>query len=70
MTELVSAENMGHVVYFEEFLDDLSTEGVARAAGREGEFVAFWVGVGPDEVGHRAFVGDFAEAVYDFYLVD
>jgi hypothetical protein len=48
----------------------LCAECVASPTGREGKFVAFGVGIGPDEVGHGAFVGDFAEAIDDFDLVD
>lgn len=61
---------MVHPVDLEEFAHYLRAESVAGTAGGEGEFVAFWVWVGPDEVGHGAFVGDFAEAVNDFDLVD
>ena len=64
------AQDVVHVVDGEELFDDLRAKGVAGAARREGELVAFGVGVGPDEVGHGAFVGDFAEAVDDLDLVD
>lgn len=69
LTELVGAEDMGHVVDGQEFLHHLGSKGVAGAAGGEGEFVSVGVGVGPDEIGHGAFVGDLAESVYDFDLV-
>ncbi len=69
LAELVGAQDMRHAVYLEELAYDLGAEGVACAAGGEGEFVAVGVGVGPDEVSHGAFVGDFAEAVDDFDLV-
>lgn len=70
LAELMSAQDVVHPVDLEEFAHDLRTKRVAGAARGEGEFVAFWVGVGPDEVGHGAFVGDFAEAVDDFDLVN
>ena len=43
----------------EKFGDDGGAKGVSSAARGEEEFVAVGVGVGPDEVGHGAFVGDF-----------
>jgi len=64
------AQDVRHAVYFQKLPDDLRAEGVACAAGREGEFVALGIWVGPDEVGHGSFVGDLSEAVYDLYLVD
>lgn len=70
LAELVGAQDVVHPVDFEEFAHDLRAKRVASAARGEGEFIAFWVGVGPDEVGHGAFVGDFAEAVDDLDLVD
>jgi hypothetical protein len=70
LAELVRPQDVRHVVDGEELLDDLRAEGVACAARREGKFVTVRVWVGPDQVGHGAFVGDFAEAVDDFDLVD
>ncbi len=70
LAELMCAQDVRHVVYFEELFHDLRAKGVACSAGGQGEFVAFWIGVGPDEIGHRAFVGDFAEAIDDFDLVN
>lgn len=61
---------MGHAIDGQELLNHLSAERVASAAGREGELVLFRVRVGPDEVGHGSLVGDLAEAVDDFDLVD
>ena len=61
---------MRHAVYLEELLDYLCAECVASPTGREGKFVAFGVRIGPDKVGHGAFMGDFAEAIDDFDLVD
>lgn len=70
LAELVGAQDVGHAVDGEELLDDAGAEGVAGAAGAQGEFVALRVRVGPDEVGHGALVGDLAEAVDDLDLVD
>lgn len=43
----------------EEFGNDGGAEGVSGSPRGEEELVPIGVGVGPDEVGHRAFVGDF-----------
>ena len=70
LAELVRAQDVVHVVDGEELLDDLGAKRVAGAAGREAELVAVRVWVGPDEVRHGPFVGDFPEAVDDLDLVD
>lgn len=70
LAELVGTEDMRHVIYCQKLFDDLSAEGIAGAARGETEFVSVCVRVGPDEVGHRSFVGYFAEAVDDFNLID
>jgi hypothetical protein len=70
LAELMRAQDVVHVVDGEKLLDDLGAKRVAGAAGREAELVAVRVRVGPDEVRHGPFVGDFAEAVDDLDLVD
>lgn len=70
LAQLMSAQDVGHAVDLEELADDLRAKGIPSAAGGEGELVALGVRVGPDEVGHGALVGDFAEAVDDLDLVD
>lgn len=61
---------MRHAVDLKEFADHLRTECIARSTGRQGEFIPFGVGIGPNQIGHGAFVRDFAEPVDDFDLVD
>lgn len=61
LAELMRSEDMRHGVDVEEFGDDGGAERVSGTAGGEEELVAVGVGVGPDEVGHGAFVGDFWE---------
>lgn len=70
LAELMSTKNMRHVVDSQEFLNNLCAKCISCTAGREGEFVAFGIWVGPDEIGHGAFVRNFAETVNDFDLVD
>lgn len=65
----MGAQDMGHGIDFEELAHNLRAEGISGAAGGERELVSFGIRVGPDEIGHGAFVGDFAEAVDDFDLV-
>lgn len=64
------AKNVRLVVDLEELFDDLSAECVTCPARRKREFVSVGIRVGPDKVSHRAFVGDFAESVDYFDLVD
>jgi len=59
LAELMRPEDVRHGIDVEEFGDDSGAKSVSGAAGGEEEFVAVGVGVGPDEVGHGAFVGDF-----------
>jgi len=70
LAELVRAQDVRHAVYGEEFFDYLRAEGIPCTSRGERKFVALGVGIGPDEVGHGAFVRDFAEPIDDFYLVD
>lgn len=48
---------------------DVLAEGVAGTAGRDTPAAAV-VGIGPEEVAHGAFVGDFDYAVDSFDLVE
>ena len=61
---------MRHIVDSKELLHDLSAESIPSASRGERELVAVWVWIRPDKVSHWTFVGDFAEAVDDFDLVD
>lgn len=70
LAQLVRPQDVVHPVDVQELAHDLRAECVPRPARRQAEFVAFGVGVGPDEVGHGAFVRDFAEAVDDADLVE
>lgn len=70
LTQLMGTQDVRHAVDLEELADDLGAKGVAGAAGAQAELVALAVGVAPDEVGHGALVGNLAEAVDDFDLID
>ena len=48
---------------------DVLAEGVAGTAGRDTP-AASVVGIGPEEVAHGAFVGDFDHAIDSFDLVE
>ena len=61
---------MGHAVDLQKLADHLRTKGVSCSARREGEFITFGIGIGPDEISHRAFVRDLAEAVDDLDLIN
>ena len=56
------AADEGEVVLVVEALDDVRSEKEAGAAGAQAPAVDF-VRVGPEEVAHGAFVGDFLFAV-------
>lgn len=64
------AQDVGHAVHLEELADHLCTESIACSARRERELVTFGVGVGPDQIGHRAFVWNLPEPVNDLDLID
>jgi len=68
--ELVSAENMRHPIRLEEFVDHPRPERVTRASRGYCKVLLLGVGVRPNQISDRAFVGDFSKAVHDFDLVD
>ncbi len=70
LTELMCSEDMRHGVDVQEFAHDLGPESISCSSRGEGELVPFRVGIGPDEIGHGSFVGNLAEAIDDFDLVD
>eukprot|EP00634_Sargassococcus_sp_CCMP2135_P008474 CAMPEP_0198644092 /NCGR_PEP_ID=MMETSP1467-20131203/388_1 /TAXON_ID=1462469 /ORGANISM="unid. sp., Strain CCMP2135" /LENGTH=411 /DNA_ID=CAMNT_0044379537 /DNA_START=54 /DNA_END=1287 /DNA_ORIENTATION=- len=67
--ELVRPDDEFEVVGREELLGDVGAEGVASTAGRDAPAAAF-VGVGPHEVAHGAFVRDLLEPVERLDVVD
>lgn len=69
-TELVSAENVLHIVHLKEFFHDLRTESVASASRRDGELLFTRIRVRPNEIGHRTFMGYFSEPVDNLYLIE
>ncbi len=66
----MGSQDMRHAIDLQKLLDNISAKGVACSTWREGELVSFWIGIGPDEIGHRAFVGDFSKSVDDLDLID
>lgn len=58
----MGAGDEGEVVALVEDLDDIGAEEEAGAPGGEAPAVDF-VGVGPEEVAHGSFVGDFLFAI-------
>jgi len=68
--ELMSAEDVRHPIRLEEFVDHPRSERVTRASRGNREVLLLWVRVGPNQIGDRAFVGDFSKPVHDFDLVD
>lgn len=61
---------MAHLVYVEEFVDDLCAECITSSSGTERELVSVWVWITPYQICHRSFVWDLAEAVDDLDLID
>lgn len=70
LTQLMRSKDVAHSVHLEEFTHDLRAKCIPGTARTQTKLVAFGIRVAPDEVGHGAFVGNFAEAVDDFDLVD
>jgi len=68
--ELMSAEDMRHPVRFEEFVDHSRSEGIPRASRGNCEILLLGVGVRPNQISDRAFMGYFSKPVHDFDLVD
>ncbi|GMF86772.1 unnamed protein product [Aspergillus oryzae] len=69
LTQLVRPQNMGHAIDFEEFPDNLRTECIPSSPWRKGELISFGIRVGPDQIGHGAFMRDLTKTVNDFNLV-
>ena len=67
--QLMRPRNQGEIIVMVEVPHDVRAEEEARAAGREAPAFDF-VGVGPQEVAHGAFVGDFLFAVDEPDFVD
>ena len=61
---------MAHLVHVEELIHNLCAECITSSPGTEREFVSIRVWITPDQVCHRSFVGDLAEAVDDLDLID
>lgn len=61
---------MAHLVHVEELIDDLCAECITGSPGTERELISIRIWVTPDQICHRSFVWDLAEAVDDLDLVD
>lgn len=70
LAKLMSAQNMGHRIEFQEFPNDLCSKGISRTSGRKRELITFWVWIGPDQICHRTLVWYLAETVNDLDLID
>lgn len=68
--ELMSAQDVGHSIGFEELVDDARPKRVTRTSWRNGKVLFFGVRVRPNQISDRAFVRYFSETVDDFDLVD
>lgn len=69
LTELVSAEDMRHAVYFQKLLDHLRSKCVSSSSGTQRKLISFRVGITPYQVCHWSLVRYFSESVDDFDLV-
>lgn len=70
LTQLMGSQDVRHAVHLEELADYLRPEGIPCPTRREGELVAFGVGIRPYQVGHGTFVRNLTESVDDLDLIN
>lgn len=61
---------MAHLVDVEKLIDDLCAKCIAGSSGTERELVSVRIWITPDQICHRSFVWNLAEAVDDLDLID